>query len=105
MPLIEPSPCRHAHLQRISRPVLSLRVRSIEPAVAVVGRPVILIMAIDVAHRVLCLVSGWVDKRKRLARHASLPTERPVNLTAWSRRYYCYSIRVKYNSSSFESLL
>jgi hypothetical protein len=71
MPLIEPAPCRHARLESGSRPVLSLRVRSIEPAVAVVGRPVILIMPIGVVHGVLGLVSARIDKRKRLARHDS----------------------------------
>ena len=71
--LIGPAPRCHAGLQGCSRPVLSLRVRTVKPAIAVVRRPVIFIVAIRVVHGVLGLISPWIDKCKGLARHDPFP--------------------------------
>ena len=47
-----------------------------KPLIAVIRRPVIFIVAIYVVDGVLGLISRWIDKRKRLARHDFLPTAR-----------------------------
>jgi hypothetical protein len=69
MSLVESAPRRHARLESVSRAVLSLGVSSIEPMIAMFGRPVKLIIAIGVVHSVLCLVSRRIDERERLTRH------------------------------------
>ena len=76
MPLIIPAPCRHALLQSGSRPVLGSRIGNIKPTIAVVCRPVMFIVAIGAAYRILCLVSAWIDESERLRGHDSVLTAR-----------------------------
>ena len=72
MSLIIPASRRHARLQGRSRPALGLRIGNIKPTIAMVRRPVILIVAIGAVYRILCSVSGWIDESERLRGHLLL---------------------------------
>lgn len=83
------TPRRHAGFQGSSRPVLSLRVGTVETPVAVVCGPVVFIMAVGFVDRILGLISTRIDERKRLAGHDRLGTDRSIAVQDWR---VCYSL-------------
>jgi hypothetical protein len=84
MPLVGAASRRHASLQCGSGAALRFRERCIETLVAVLGGPVIFVVAVGLVNRILRLVAARIDKCERLAGQTG-----PLNLTiaVWSGEF------------------